>query len=98
MGFLETRVLAYGIMAPFIVPELIDEYAIEVEYRWGDFASTGVNLFKHWSNISLQKAILFQKYSHDHCVDYEDIVRCEWALELFVNSCNGAVIKSIEGK
>ena len=30
MGFLETRVLAYGIMAPFIVPDFIDDYAIEV--------------------------------------------------------------------
>ena len=30
MKVLETRVLAYDIMTPFIVPDLVDEYALEV--------------------------------------------------------------------
>ena len=42
---LETGVLAYGIMAPFIVPYLVDEYALGVDYCCGDHSATGVNKF-----------------------------------------------------
>ena len=34
MELLETRVLAYDVMAPFIVPSLLDEYSLEVEVFW----------------------------------------------------------------
>ena len=69
--------LAHDIMAPFIVPYLLDEYALEVEDLWGNRGATVVNLFKQWSQISLQQEILFQRYSYDHCVDNEDIGSCE---------------------
>ena len=95
---LKARVLAYDMMAPFIIPYLLDEYAPEVEYFWGNRDTTGVNLFKHWSNISLQQAILFQRGSYGHCVNNADIVRCEQTLELFVNSNDGALINRIEEK
>ena len=32
MKLLEARVLAYDIMAPFIIPDLLYEYAFEVKY------------------------------------------------------------------
>ena len=98
MKFLETRVIVYDTMAPFIVPSLLNEYAFEVEYRWGDCSATWVNLYKNWYKITLQHAILFQRYSCDNCVNDEDIVSCELNLELSVNSCNGALIKRTEEK
>ena len=54
MKFLEERVIAYDMMAPYIVPYFIDEYALRVEDSWGDYAATGVNLCKNWSKIYLQ--------------------------------------------
>ena len=68
MKLLETRVIAYDIMALFIVPDFIDEYFLEVEYLWGDWAATCVNLFKNWYKIYIQREILFQRDSYDHCV------------------------------
>ena len=85
-------------MAPFIVLALVDEYFLGVEYRWGNRAAAGVNLFKNWSKIYLQQEINFQRDFCDHCVKNEDIVSCECTLELFANSCSGALIKSIEKK
>ena len=92
MKFLEARVLDYDKMEPFIIPYLPNDYALEVEDIWGNFA-IGANLFKKWSKISLQQATRFQRNSYDHCVDDEDTVSCEWTLELFVNSCDGAFIR-----
>ena len=74
------------------------QYALEVEYCCGNRDATEVNLFKHLYKISLQQALLFQRDSYDHFVDDEDIVSCEGTLEFFVNSCHGALIKSIEEK
>ena len=56
MKLLEARVIDYDMMGPFILPGFLDNYFFEVEYCWGYSASIaiGVNLFKHWSNISLQ--------------------------------------------
>ena len=83
---------------PFIVPYLINEYALKVEDLWGDSDTTGMNLFNHWYNISLQQVILFQRNSYDHCVWYEDIVSCECTLEFFMKYFYGSFNKSIEGK
>ena len=80
MKLLEARVLDYDIMSPFIVTYLIDEYALEVEYLWGDRSDTGVNLFKQSSKISLQQKILFQRDLYNNCVDDYDIVSYEWTL------------------
>ena len=98
MKVLEARVLSNDIIAPFIVLDLVYKYALEVEDLWGDRAAPGMHLFKHWSKISLQQEILFQRYYYDNCVDNEDIVSCECNLELFVNSCDGDLINSIEEK
>ena len=76
MKLLETRVIAYDMMATFTVLDLVDEYDLKLENLWGDHYATGVNLFKHWSKISLQKSILFQSYSYDNCVYDEDIISC----------------------
>ena len=74
---LETRVIYYDIMAPFIIPYLLCEYTLEVEYLWGDCSDTAVDLFKHWYNISLQQAILFQRDSCMYvCTDLWPRIAC----------------------
>ena len=98
MNFLEARVLAYYMMEHFIIPYFTDEYDLELEYHWGDHDDAFMDLFNHWYKITLQQAILFQRESYDHFVDDEDIISCEWMLKLLVNSCNGALINSIEEK
>ena len=74
MELLETRVLDYDMMKKIIPPDFLDEYALEVEFCCGDCDTTGVNLFNHWSNTSLQHEIIFQRDSYDNCVKSEDIV------------------------
>ena len=77
MKFLGRRVISYDMMAPFIVPEFCNEYELEVKYLWGNRSTTVMNLFKYWSKISLQWAILFQRGSYDHCVGDEGIFSFE---------------------
>ena len=60
MKLLEARVLDNDNMETFIVPDLVDDYYIKVEYYWFGLSETGVNLFKHWSNISFWQAIIFK--------------------------------------
>ena len=84
MKFLEARVLAYYMMAPFIITGLVGHYTLKLEYFWGDRATIGIELFKNWSNISLQQEILFQRDSYYNCVNNEYIVSCKWTLEVFV--------------
>ena len=88
--------LSYDIMALFVVLALPNEYALDVEYWWGCCDDTGVNMFKPWSNISLQQKIVFQRDSCDHFLNNEEIVSCEWTLELSVNYFDGIFIKSNE--
>ena len=71
---------------------------VKVEYFWVDRAATGVKIFNHYSNISLQQEILFQRYYYDHCVEDEDIFSSERALEFLVNSWDVALIYRIEEK
>ena len=86
MKLLESRVIAYDMMSPFIIPYFLNIYDLKVKYLWGNHAATGVNLLKHWYKISLQQEILFKKHSYDNCVNDEDIVRCERTLDLFLGS------------
>ena len=60
MKLLEARVIAYAIMAIFIVPDLMDEYALEVEDRWGDRASTGKNLLSTVTRSPFNKQSYFK--------------------------------------
>ena len=98
MKLLEARLIAYDMVAPFIFLDFLDEYALNVENLWGGCALTCVNLFNHWSNISLQQEIIFQRDSYYRFVNDEDIFRCGWTLYLFVNSCDGDLINRTEEK
>ena len=69
MKFVEARVLDYDMIKTFIVPDLIDEYTLEVEDFLVNHADTAVNLFEHWSKISLQQKIMFQPESYYNCVN-----------------------------
>ena len=90
--------LVYDMREPFIISDLVNDYSLKVEYRFGDPATTGMNLINHWSKISLQHIILFQRDSYDHFVYDEDIFSCECNLDGFVNSFDGALIHRTEGK
>ena len=94
---LESRVIAYDMMAPFVVPKLMDAYNQDVQLRWGDRAD-GFNLFRHWSKVSLSVVAQFQQDSYEACQDDEDIVSCEWTKELFTNSSDPALTKRVKEK
>ena len=68
--------LSYDMVVPCIIPNSLYMYALEAEDRWGYLYATGVNLFKHYSKISLQQEILLQRDSYDNCVDDDNIVSC----------------------
>ena len=82
----------------FIIPALVDEYSGAVEDRWGNRAAMRVYLLSHWSKVSLCMVAQSQRYSYKICIEYEDIVSCEWMKELFINSSDPALIKRVEEK
>ena len=83
---------------PFYIPKLVDEYAGEVEDRWGNHVTTGVYLLSHWSKVSLHVVAHPQRNSYNNCNDDEYIVSCEWKKEIFLNSLDTAIIKRVEDK
>jgi hypothetical protein len=95
---LEARVMSYDMIAPFMIPKLINSEADAVKDRWGDRETTGLNLFQYWSKFSLTTVALFQQDSYKHCANDEDTVSCEWTRELFINSSSSALIKRIKEK
>ena len=46
MILFEARLITYDITAPFLIPNLLDEYVLKVKYIWGNGYDTVVNLFK----------------------------------------------------
>ena len=74
---LEAPIMAYDMRYPFIIPTLVDEYAVVVEDRWGNHTETGAYLLSHWSKFLLRVLAQFQIDSYDNCSHNEDIVSCE---------------------
>ena len=44
---LETRIMAYNMRDPFVIPTLVDKYVGTVKDSWGDCATAGIYLFSH---------------------------------------------------
>ena len=60
----------------FIIPALVDEYSGAVKDSWGNYSTTGVYIFSHWSKHFLRVVVHFQRVSYENYNDDEDIVSC----------------------
>jgi hypothetical protein len=46
---------AWDMISPFVIPKLVDPYALSVENYWGDRKLTGVNLLKNWGKLIMSQ-------------------------------------------
>lgn len=82
---------------PFVIPKLVDHYAISVEDRWGDRKTTGVHLLKNWGQLTLPQCRAWQRDSFDYA-SAEDLTSMEWARALMMNSCDALLVERIDEK
>ena len=73
----EDKVNGYDTKAPFMITRLVDGILTAVGYFWRNPDIRGVNLFNHWTKITLYQATIFQKDTYYESRDMEDIVSCE---------------------
>ena len=53
-------------ISPFVIPDVVDPFALSVEDRWGDRKLTGVNLLKNWGKSTLKQCRNRQRDSFDY--------------------------------
>ena len=97
---LDRRVNYSDMMHPFIIPKLIDKYNLVAPSPvnaslWG-LKENGLNLFEFWTRFKLDKIKLYQVDSYEYSNENEDIVSCEWVMELMSNSFTPELNKCIE--
>ena len=92
------RIVAYDMYNPFMVPTWINPNAISVLARWGDRTAEAVDLFKHWSTVSLEHVCAWQRDTFDWCNSEEDLTSMEWVKEFLTNSCDINLVKRIDEK
>jgi len=88
---------AWDMISPFVIPELVDPYALSVVDRWGDRKLTGVNLLKNWGKLTLKQCQNWQRDSFNYACT-EDLTSMEWAKSLMMNSCDVLLIDRIDEK
>jgi hypothetical protein len=45
----------WDMISIFVIPNLVDPYALSVENRWGNRKLIGVNLLKNWGMLTLSQ-------------------------------------------
>jgi hypothetical protein len=82
---------------PFVIPTLIDHFALSIDDRWGERKTTGVHLLKNWGQLTLQQCRAWQRDSNDYA-SAEDLTSMEWARALMMNSCDALLVERIDEK
>jgi len=88
---------AWDMISPFVIPELVDPYALSVDDCWGNRKLTGVNLLKNWGKFTLRQCQNWQRDSFDYACT-KDLTSMEWAKSLMMNSCDVLLINRIDEK
>ena len=88
---------AWDMISPFVIPNLVDPYALSVENCWGDRKLAGVNLLKNWGKLTLKQC---RNWQHDFfnyaCTD--NLSSMEWAKSLMMNFCDALLVDRIDKK
>ena len=87
--------MAHDMRNPFIISTMVDEYASAAKDHWGNRATEGVYLLSHWLKVLLHVVAQFQRDYYGNYSENEDIISCEWTNELFVNSLDPTLIKTV---
>ncbi len=89
---------AFDMFDPFIIPLWIDPNAISVLDCWSDRNADGINITKHWSQVSLKHVCAWQRDTFDWCTDDNNLTSMEWVKEFLTNSCDINLEKHIDEK
>ncbi len=80
---------------PFVIPQLINPYALSVDDCWAERKTTGIHLLKNWGTLTFDKCCTWQHDSFDYA-STNDLTSMEWAL--MMNSCDGLLVERIDKK
>ena len=87
----------WDMSSPFVIPAIIDHFALSITDRWGDRKTTGVHLLKNWGQLTLQRCRAWQRDSNDYA-SADDLTSMEWARALMMNSCDALLVERIDEK
>jgi hypothetical protein len=65
----------------YVIPQLIDPYALSVDKRWAERKTTGKHLLKNWGKLTLHQCCAWQHDSFDNA-STKDLTSVEWARTL----------------
>ena len=100
LKLLERRMKQYDMLLPFIIPKLIDRYNPVINSpvnapQWITKESS-LTIFEFCTCFTLDDIRLYQVDSYEYSNENEDIISCEWVMELITNSCNSELNTHIE--
>ena len=94
---LQKHMNAWDMIIPFIIPDLIDHYALSVKDCWGNMKLTGVNLLKNWGMLTLPQCRDWQCDSFSYeCTN--NLTSMEWAKTRMTKSFEVLLVDWIEKK
>jgi hypothetical protein len=82
---------------PFVIPQLINPYALSVDNHWADRKTAGIHLLKNWGKLTLHQCCAWQHDSF-HYASTNDLTSMEWARALMMNSCDVLLVERINEK
>jgi hypothetical protein len=88
---------AWDMSDPFVIPQLIDPYALSVGNCWNERKTAGIHLLKNWGKLTLSQCCAWQRDSFDYA-STNDLTSMEWARALMMNFCDALLIKRINEK
>jgi hypothetical protein len=88
---------AWDMSDPFVIPQLIDPYALSVDDCWPERKTTGIHLLKNWGKITLHQCCAWKCDSVDYA-STKALTSMEWARALMMNSCDALLVERIDKK
>jgi hypothetical protein len=82
---------------PFVIPQLIDPYALSVDNCWAERKTTSIHLLKNWGKLTLHQCCAWQSDSFGYA-STNDLTSMEWAWALMMSSCDALLVKKIDKK
>jgi hypothetical protein len=88
---------AWDMSDPFVIPQLIDPYALLVKDHWAERKTTGIHLLKNWGKLILHQCCNWKHDSFDYA-STNNLTSMEWARAPMMNSCDALLVKRINKK
>jgi hypothetical protein len=88
---------AWDMSDPFVIPQLIDPYALSVDNHWAERKTTGIHPLKNWGKLTLHQCCAWQHDFFDY-LSTNDLTSMEWARALMMNCYDALLVERINTK